>query len=69
MPRYSYICANCVKSWEEDRTIAFRNAPCVMPCPKCGEYYVNRVRTMANIIVPDGNCGNAKNNYTSNKGD
>jgi putative FmdB family regulatory protein len=69
MPRYAYTCANCVKSWEEDRPVEYRNAPCVMPCPKCGEYYVNRVRSVPNIIVPEGNCGNAANNYTSKKGD
>lgn len=69
MPRYVYHCINCNNSWEEDRETDYRNAPCVMPCPHCGEYYVNRVLAAPAFKVPRGKCGNADNNYTSTKGD
>lgn len=41
--RYKYHCIYCNHDWEEEREEEYKNAPCVMPCPKCGEYFVNRV--------------------------
>lgn len=33
---YDYKCESCEKTWEENLTIATRNAPCEKPCPHCG---------------------------------
>ena len=65
MPRYQYVCANCVRKWEEDRSVDYRNAPCVLPCPHCGEYYVNRVASAPSFKVSEGVCGNSANGYSS----
>ena len=32
---YDYKCTSCEKEWEENLTIATRNAPCEKPCPHC----------------------------------
>jgi putative FmdB family regulatory protein len=37
MPRYDYRCEECKEAWEEDHTIAERDVPVSLPCPKCGK--------------------------------
>jgi len=32
---YDYKCTSCEKEWEENLTVATRNAPCEAPCPHC----------------------------------
>jgi len=41
-----YHCAYCNYHWQEEREQAYINAPCVLPCPKCREYEVNRGRVL-----------------------
>ena len=35
MPTYDYRCAKCEHSFEDFKSIAERDAPCVSPCPSC----------------------------------
>ena len=64
MPQYEYHCANCNYHFEENRAVEYRNAPCVLPCPKCKEYYVNRVISANSFVVKQGKLGNSENGYT-----
>jgi len=42
MPTYDYKCAKCEHLFEEYRSIAERDAPCRLPCPKCSAAQVSR---------------------------
>jgi putative FmdB family regulatory protein len=33
---YDYTCSNCKEVWDESSTIAKRDLPSTLPCPKCG---------------------------------
>lgn len=48
--KYEYHCIYCNYHWEEDITLEYANTPCVLPCPKCKDYGVNRVRPYVKSI-------------------
>jgi putative FmdB family regulatory protein len=66
MPNYSYICTKC--EHKEDHILSYEESikDNVVLCEKCGapstKYFGKRAPMM---IVPEGECGNAANNYTS----
>jgi len=44
---YDYKCTSCEKEWEENLTIATRNAPCDKPCPHC-----KQEKTVIKLVSP-----------------
>ncbi len=67
---YNFVCDDCGFEFERlVSTIADRDLICHSPCPSCDDYGVRRVITCGGFSVPEGSCGNAKNNYSSYHGD
>ena len=69
MPIYSFLCRNCGLKFDKELAIDYRYLPEIEPCGRCLEYDVIKVPTIATIRVPEGNCGNAANGYSSTHGD
>lgn len=67
--RYGYMCGDCMLEFEEDQPVDLRDLPTGSPCPRCGEYSVERMMGTPRINVPVGNVGNAENGYSSTHGD
>lgn len=66
---YEYKCNECDHLFEEGHKVADRDLPTTLPCPKCGEYEVERAMGCGGFNVPAGYAGNAKNGYNTYHGD
>jgi len=69
MPSYIYLCSHCGLKFERQLSVDMRNLPLIEECPRCQEYEVIKLPSVCTIKVPEGNCGNAANNYSSTHGD
>ena len=58
MPTYDYKCAKCQHTFDEYRSIAERDAPCLSPCPKCSKKgHVSREYNAAPAAAVDMTLG------------
>lgn len=69
MPLYAYECFECEHAFEEMYPVKLRDVPTTYPCPRCGEYSIERGVGCAGFTVPEGGAGNAANGYSSTHGD
>jgi len=61
-----YICEDCNEITDYWKKYG-KNFPKRVECSHCGSQNTRRIFSIGHISVPAGNCGNAKNGYSSNK--